>query len=285
MILVADSGSSKTDWILSLPDNKKLTFRTAGINPFFWPEKEIVNLLNTVPEVQTYYRDVTEIYFFGAGCSSPDRREIVSNALSTVFPTAFVNADSDLLGSAFATCGNSQGLTCILGTGSNISFYDGKEIIDGKHGLGYILGDEGSGTFFGKKLISGFMYGLMPEEIHQAFDDAYHLTKEDVIENLYQKPSPNFYLASFAKFMSDHYDHPYIKELLYQGFQEFVRTNIYSYPDYSRYPCHFVGSLAFHFQEVLRAVCHDNQVRVGKILKHPIDDLFEYILLRETRNV
>jgi len=284
MILVADSGSSKTDWILSLPENKKITFRTAGINPFFWPEKEIVKLLNTVPEVQTYHKQVTEIYFFGAGCSSPDRREIISNALSTVFPGAFVNADSDLLGSAYATCGSSSGLTCILGTGSNISFYNGQEIIDGKHGLGYILGDEGSGTFFGKKLISGFLYGLMPEDLHQAFEETYQLTKEDVIQNLYQKPSPNFYLAAFSKFMSNHYQHPYIKELLYQGFQEFVKTNIQSYPDFQKHTCHFVGSLAFHFQEELRTVCQDNNVIVGKILKHPIDDLFQYILLRETNN-
>lgn len=284
MILVADSGSSKTDWILSLPENKKITFRTAGINPFFWPEKEIVKLLNTVPEVQTYHKQVTEIYFFGAGCSSPDRREIISNALSSVFPLAFVNADSDLLGSAYATCGSSSGLTCILGTGSNISFYNGHEIIDGKHGLGYILGDEGSGTFFGKKLISGFLYGLMPEDLHRAFEESYQLTKEDVIQNLYQKPSPNFYLAAFSKFMSNNYEHPYIKELLYQGFQEFVKTNIQSYPDFSKHTCHFVGSLAFHFQEELRKVCQDNDVIVGKILKHPIDDLFEYILLRETNN-
>lgn len=284
MILVADSGSSKTDWILSLPDNKKLTFRTAGINPFFWPEKEIIKLLNTVPEVQMHHRQVSEIYFFGAGCSSPDRREIISNALSAVFPAAFVNADSDLLGSAYATCGTSQGLTCILGTGSNISFYNGHEIIDGKHGLGYILGDEGSGTFFGKKLITGFMYGLMPQDLHDAFGEAYKLTKEEVIHNLYQKPSPNYYLASFSKFMSDHLEHPYIQELLYQGFQEFVETNIQSYPDFARYSCHFVGSLAFHFQEVLRRVCTDNGVTVGKILKHPIDDLFEFILQRETKN-
>ncbi|HEY1010107.1 MAG TPA: N-acetylglucosamine kinase [Sphingobacteriaceae bacterium] len=284
MILVADSGSSKTDWILSLREDEKLQFRTSGINPFFLTEKEIIRLLQGVPEIQTNNAEVSEIYFFGAGCSSPDRREIISNALSAVFPSAFVNAESDLVGSAYATCGNTKGLTCILGTGSNISFYDGEEVMNGKHGLGYILGDEGSGTYFGKKLITEFLYGLMPDELRKAFTERYELTKEDVIQSLYQKPAPNFYLASFTKFMSEQINHLFIRELLYQGFNEFIRTNIQSYPDYAKYQCHFVGSIAFHFQDILRKACNDNNVAVGKILKQPIDELYKFILLREIKN-
>lgn len=284
MILVADSGSSKTDWILSLPQENQIKFRTSGINPFFLTEKEIIKLLQSVPEIQTYYREVNEIYFFGAGCSSPDRREIISNALSAVFPSAFVSAESDLLGSAYATCGSSKGFTCILGTGSNISYYNGEEVVNGKHGLGYILGDEGSGTYFGKKLITEYLYGLMPESLRHSFTETYKLSKEEVILNLYQKPAPNFYLASFTHFMSVHLDHPFIQELLYQGFKEFIKTNIQSYPDYSKYQCHFVGSIAFHFSDILRHVCSENSVSVGKILKQPIDELYKFILARETKS-
>src|SRR4051812_11174218 len=151
MILVADSGSSKTDWLLSQPGQAAREFRTPGLNPYFLTEKEIVKVLqDKAADLLACSIDITEIYFFGAGCSSPDRHEIVSNALSTVFQKAtYISVDSDLLGSAYATCGHEKGLCCVLGTGSNISFFDGEDIHAGKHGLGFILGDEGSGTWFG----------------------------------------------------------------------------------------------------------------------------------------
>jgi glucosamine kinase len=170
MILVADSGSTKTDWLLKQPGKDATAFRTPGLNPYFLSEKEIVKILqDQAPELVAFGAEIKEIYFFGAGCSSPDRHEIVSNALSVFFSKAYISVDSDLLGSAYATCGHEKGLCCVLGTGSNISFFDGEEIHSGKHGLGFILGDEGSGTWFGKALITDYLYGLMPEEIHNLF--------------------------------------------------------------------------------------------------------------------
>src|ERR1700749_15869 len=181
MILVADSGSSKTDWLLALPQQETKLFKTAGLNPYFLTKKEIVKILQEqAADMIALANDITEIYFFGAGCSSPDRHEIVYNAISQLFPKAFVSINSDLLGSAYATCGHEKGLCCVLGTGSNISFFDGEEIHAGKHGLGFVLGDEGSGTAFGKALVTDFLYGNMPHDIHTLFNEEYHLDKETV---------------------------------------------------------------------------------------------------------
>src|ERR1700744_6386061 len=210
MILVADSGSSKTDWLLALPQQETKLFKTAGLNPYFLTEKEITKILQEqAGEMIAYANEVTEIYFFGAGCSSPDRHEIVSNAISQLFPKAFVSIDSDLLGSAYATCGHEKGLCCVLGTGSNISFFDGEEIHAGKHGLGFVLGDEGAGTWFGKTLITDFLYGNMPHNISVKFNEDYHLDREVVIKNVYQKPAANTYLASFSRFLGEIRDTEY----------------------------------------------------------------------------
>ena len=285
MLLVADSGSTKADWILTRPDNQTIHFRTKGINPFFLTEKDIIQIFQHTPEIQPYVDQVREIYFFGAGCSSPDRREIISNALSKVFRNAFVSVDVDIIASVYATCGSSPGICCILGTGSNISYFDGNKIHDSKHGLGYILGDEGSGTFFGRKLLTSFLYGTMSQELSASFKEKFHVDKELVIKRIYQEGSPNSFLASFAPFMSEHIDHPFITDLLRSGFEEFVETNIKSYPDYDKQICHFVGSIAFHFKEILIEVCKLNGIHVGKILKHPIDELSRFIHNNGVKNL
>ena len=279
MILVADSGSSKTDWLLAVPQQEPQQFRTAGLNPYFLTEKEIVKILQDQASALTAYADdIAEIYFFGAGCSSPDRHEIVSNAISQLFPKAFISIDSDLLGSAYATCGHEKGLCRVLGTGSNISFFDGEDIHAGKHGLGFVLGDEGSGTWFGKALITDFLYGSMPADINTKFDEAYHLDRETVIINVYQKPGANSYLASFAKFLSEIRETEYAQNLLNSGLLEFIETNIKSYPQYNRYKCNFVGSIAYVFADELNALCKANGVRTGKIIKQPIHDLLQFIV-------
>jgi glucosamine kinase len=282
MILVADSGSTKTDWLLKQPGKDATAFRTPGLNPYFLSEKEIVKILqDQAPELVAFGAEVKEVYFFGAGCSSPDRHEIVSNALSVFFSKAYISVDSDLLGSAYATCGHEKGLCCVLGTGSNISFFDGEEIHSGKHGLGFILGDEGSGTWFGKALITDYLYGLMPEEIHNLFKNTYELTKEEVIQNVYQKPSPNSYLASFARFFNIIRKTEYGKALVNRGLQDFIDTNIKSYPEYHSFKSHFVGSIAFVFEEELKALAKTQDIHIGKIIKQPINDLLAFILSRE----
>src|ERR1700733_13114842 len=282
MILVADSGSSKTDWLLAVPEQEPLQFKTGGLNPYFLSEKEMVKILQDQgADLIAHTAEITEIYFFGAGCSSPDRHEVVSNALSQLFPKSYISVDSDLLGSAYATCGHEKGFCCVLGTGSNISYFDGEDIHAGQHGLGYVLGDEGSGTWFGKALITDFLYGNMPEEIGLKFDEEYHLDKEIVIKNVYQTPNPNSYLASFSKFLSGIRQSDYAQNLLHKGLIEFIETNIKSYPQYHRYKCHFVGSIAYVFADELKAVCKENGIHIGKIIQQPIHDLMAFILSRD----
>ncbi|WP_129714389.1 N-acetylglucosamine kinase [Pedobacter sp. SYP-B3415] len=284
MILVADSGSSKTDWMAYTPE-KTLHFSTQGINPYFLTEQDIFRIVSRNKEFEPYADLVKEIYFFGAGCSSPDKHEVVSNGLSAYFTKAFVSVEHDLMGSVYATCGDSEGLTCILGTGSNITYFDGTRLSDGRHGLGYILGDEGSGTYFGKKMLQGYFYKRMPGPLLKAFEETFAIKKEEVITSVYQKPFPNTYLAGFSRFMIKHYDHPFIRKTLRDGFQEFIDTNIRDYDGYDRMPVHFVGSISYYYREMLTETCNANGITVGKILQKPINELFAYILKRESIQV
>lgn len=283
MILVADSGSSRSDWMLALPDSKPLSFTTKGLNPFFVNEKDIERVLQNVPEIIPYADEVSEVYFFGSGCSSPDRREIVSNALSRLFINAFIDVEIDLVGSAYATCGTRKGYIATLGTGSDITFFDGENILPSRQGIGYVLGDEGSGVWYGKQLLTDYLYGRMPEELAVRFGEKYRVSKESVIKNVYHKPMPNTYLASFAPFISENITHPYMDELLQKGFGEYIESNILPYADYMEYVCHFVGSIAFHFEKHLRLVSDRYGVQVGMVLKSPIERLFDFVFQREKK--
>lgn len=284
MILVVDSGSYKSDWMLHPDGEEVLLFRTKGVNPFFSTEKEIIRVVQQLQGIKPYIDQVTEIYYFGSGCSSPDRREIISNSLSAVFPAAFISVDNDVIGSAYATCGTTAGFVITLGTGSNISFFDGEVVQPSKQGLGYILGDIGSGAWFGKKLVTSFLYESMPEDLSVQFGKRFKVDKQTVLDHVYQRKTPNVYLASFAPFLSDYKNHPFISALLYQGFERFVETNIGLYPDYKEHVCHFVGSIAYHFEEELRTVCKPYGIQIGKVIKQPIQDLYQYILARESIN-
>lgn len=285
MILVADSGSSSSDWMLNVPDGPPLMFKTKGLNPFFVSEKEIERVMKDVTVIIPYIEEIREVYFFGAGCITPDRREIVSNALSNMFPSAFISVESDLLGAAYATCGNQKGVVCTLGTGSDISFYDGEDLMPSLHGNGYVLGDEGSGSWFGKRLITSYLYGTMPRDLAKIFGEKYRLTKDIVIKNVYQKDRPNTYLASFAPFLLEYRTHPFVDKLLTDGFDEFVRTNIMTYPNFWEHKCNFVGHISYNFDLHLRNVCGLHGIQVGKILASPIEDIFHYVILRETSNL
>lgn len=239
--------------------------------------------MKDVPEILPYASEIHEVYFFGAGCITPDRREIVSNALSEIFPTAFVSVECDLLGCAYATFGVEKGYICTIGTGSDIGFYDGEMLRPSVHGIGYVLGDEGSGAWFGKQMITSFLYEKMPKDLSKKFEEKYKLNKEIVIKNVYQRDRPNAYLASFAGFMTENIMHPFIDNLLRNGFDEFVRTNIMTHADYWDYRVNFVGSIAYHFDMQLRDVCEVHGINIGTILKSPMEQLFHYVVDRETK--
>ncbi len=283
MILVADSGSSKTDW-MAYSQSQTLSFHTQGINPYFLNAQDISKILAKNNDLAAIANDVKEIYFFGAGCLTPDKHEVVSNGLSSFFKNAFVSVDHDLKGSAYATCGDRPGLACILGTGSNIAYYDGKNVFTGQHGLGYILGDEGSGTYFGKKILVAYLHKTMPTELREAFKNTFQVTKDIAIENVYQKPFPNSYLANFSKFMMQFRQHEFIQKVLRDGFQEFIDTNVRDYKNYENIDCNFVGSISYYYQDELRSVFTANNLKIGKILQKPIEGIFEHILKREGIN-
>jgi glucosamine kinase len=280
MILVADSGSSKTDW-LGYNSGERFSFSTQGINPYFLNAQDIARILSKIPMIDTIAKEVKEIYFYGSGCSSPDKHEVISNGLSLVFTKAFISVENDLIGSAYATCGDKKGLICILGTGSNVSYFDGTSTFDSNYGLGYILGDEGSGTFFGRKMITSYLYKQMPEELRTKFAKEFDADRETVITNVYQKPLPNTYLAGFSRFMFDNKEHPFIRKVLVDGFQEFIDINIKDFKDYQTLACHFVGSIAFYYQDILKEVGEKNGLHIGKILQKPIEGIYKYILNKE----
>jgi glucosamine kinase len=280
MILVADSGSSKTDW-MGYSSGKRIEFSTQGINPYFLNAQDIFRIFSKMKELEDMAPEVREIYFFGSGCSSPDKHEVISNGLSLFFTKAFISVENDLIGSAYATCGDKKGITCILGTGSNVSYFDGATLHESNYGLGYILGDEGSGSFFGRKMITSYLYHQMPEELSLQFGQQFKADKETVITNIYQQPFPNTYLAAFSRFMYQHKAHPFIVKILSDGFQEFIDTNIKHFKGYKELDCHFVGSIAFYYQDILREMCAQNDIHVGKILQKPIEGIYKYILKKE----
>lgn len=275
MILVAYSGSSKADWILQ--GQSSTSFQTSGFNPLFLQEKDMVQLLQAQPVIKQYQHQVSEVHFFGAGCVSPDLREGISNALSRVFNHAFICVEQDILGVSYATCGNQEGISCILGTGSNSVHFDGQRLHPSKYGLGYILGDEGSGAYFGKQLIKDFLYGNMPSKLYRSFSDTHQLNKERVIKKIYQEEGPCAYLGSLAPFMSSHIDNPYIQNLLFVGFDAFIKTHVRCFDNYAHYPCHFSGSIAYHFREILSAVCQTNKIQIEQILHRPTEKLAQFI--------
>ncbi len=278
MLLIADSGSTKADWILTDGRTKLMEFNTLGINPTFHDKPFIIGELLKQKEINGYFDKVKIIRFFGAGCSSDNRNNKVKEALQEVFPNAAIYVDHDMLGAAIAACGNKEGLVCILGTGSNIAYWSGIELAETRHGMGYILGDEASGSYFGKKLITSFLYQTMPEELRISFFKEFNTDKEDVIENVYHKPNANVFLAKHARFLSMYAGHPYVLQLISNGFQEFFDTNIAAWPQYKSCPVHFIGSIAFHFRDILAQSANMNNYNIGKIIVKPVDELFDYYI-------
>jgi glucosamine kinase len=276
MILVADSGSTKCDWILIENGSIGEKSSTPGFNPYFCDEAFVLNGLNSNQELVAAKLSVKEVYFYGAGCSSPERNELIRQALNKFFVNSSITVDHDVFASVLATCGDDPGIACILGTGSNSCYFDGKIIHENNYGLGYIMGDEGSGSYFGKKLITHYLYGILPDPIKTAFEARYTMNKEIMIDNVYSRPGANVWLASFAKFMSEHPGDPWVRKTVRKGFDEFFDLYVCGYPNYRELDVHFVGSIAHCFEDILRETGADKEARVGKIVRHPIKGLADY---------
>lgn len=281
MLLIADSGSTKTSWRLA-DDNKKIYhFLTDGLNPYFKSHGEIVEEIETVLVPQfPQGAKITRIYFYGAGCSSQNKCELVQDALLQCFPGAKATINHDILGAAHAACANTEGIVCILGTGSNSCLYDGQKIVNVIGGLGYILGDEGSGSHLGKNLIEAYLNKELPQELSKAFDNMYHLTKEEIEKRVYEKPQANRFLASFSKFIGEHKQDSYLSKMVEGCFDVFLEKHVCRYPDFAKKQVHFIGSVAYNYAEILRKSALKKGITIGKILPYPVEELMLFHLSR-----
>ena len=277
MILLVDSGSTKSDWLLVEKNGDVVTsFKTMGFNPFFHDSDFIRIELSGNADLLAIADSVTDLYYYGAGCSSTHYREVVHRALTALFPGAEVVVDHDMMAAVYATSGGKPCISCILGTGSNAAYYDGKELHTLNSGLGYILGDEGSGSYFGKKLLAAFLYNQLNPAIQQEMQEELGLSREVILQNVYEKPHANVYLAGFTRFIASHQEEPYFRDMLVTGMKEFLRLHVCCYPAYREVPVHLVGSIAFHFQGAIRAAASELDIQVGQILQSPIRKLLEY---------
>jgi len=266
-----------------LSDGEKMIarFSTIGFNPYFHTSDFIYNTLSSDSELSAFMDVADEVRYFGAGCSSPEKNKIVEDGLKRFFTKARIYVDHDLMACAYATCGDSEGIACIIGTGSNSCYYDGKKVHEKNYGLGFILGDEGSGSYYGKKLVTSFLYGVMPEPISKAFYDNYRLDKNTVVRHVYNEPNANVWLASLSRFLSDFRNEPWIHDLIIKGMHDFIDLYVIHYENYKKIPVHFVGSLAYVFSEELKEVASSREIQIGKIIKQPIDDLMNYFLSKK----
>lgn len=279
MILIADGGSTKSSWCLVDKNGvKKAYFSTEGYNPYFTDSQAIINSLDSNLPEDLYRGLVEKVFYYGAGCSTPSKNEIVEIAMRSVFKNADVFVGHDLLAAARALLANKAGFGAILGTGTNTCLYDGNNISQNIDSLGYFLGDEGSGSFIGRRLLRDYMRRFLPKDLHHNFDKKFGLSNEDILDALYNKPLPNRFLASFAKFVNENLEMDYCKEIVTEGFTAFFENLVSKYPNYKDYSFNCVGSVGYNFRDILEEVAAEYGMQVGKIIRAPIDDLVQYHL-------
>lgn len=270
-ILIADSGFTKTDWRLIQSDGSIEQARTPGINPYYQTQEE---MLTVIKDLYDQIPDkVDEIYYYGTGCSSGTNRKKIADLLAKYYPSAVIDVNHDLLAAARSLCGEEAGIACILGTGTNSCLYDGVKITQNVPSLGWAIADEGGGTYLGKTLVTDYYRKDMPADLRKVFKDNFGLTKDNFLTYIYQEPMPGRFLASFAKFIGQHINEPYMHQLVARGFEIFITKNIMKYEDYDQVPVHFTGSIAFYFSNVLRQVAQEKGIYVKHISEFPIAGL------------
>ncbi len=273
--LIADSGATKAEWCL-LKNGRKKTLFTQGISPYFLNTEQIYQLLEKELKPRLRKEEIHEIYYYGTGCANPLNARSVKKALSKSFSGAKVEVTHDLMGAARALCGRDKGVACILGTGANSCYYNGKKILKNSPGLGYVLGDEGSGAYLGKKVIQYYLYGTFDDELRGRFDLTYTTNASEILENVYKKPLPNRYLAGFARFLADNRGHYMIENIIEDGLNDFFFTHLCKYREAWSLPIHFAGSIAFGFKDVLQQLCNSYEFELGRVMKNPMEGLIEY---------
>jgi len=280
MVLIVDSGSTKSDWVLLKGANDRELFKTMGFNPYFHNETIISNAIKQNEDLFRYTDQIEQVFYYGAGASNEDLKSIVRRALKKVFTKAEVMVDHDLVACAYATYTGVPAISCILGTGSNSCHFDGETVTEEVPALAYILGDEGSGSYFGKKLLSAFLYKHLPKAISDDLEKKFVLNKDVIMENVYMMPHANVYLASFMRFIAEHKEDPWVDETVYMGLNEFIRVHVCCFKDHQEVPVHFIGSVGYFFRDQLERAAKEYGITLGTVTRKPIDGLVDYHLER-----
>jgi N-acetylglucosamine kinase-like BadF-type ATPase len=277
MILIADGGSTKADWI-ALDENKNELFRvrTEGLNPAVVPVKVLKERVLSKSEFSENLEKVSQVFFYGAGCGTDVAIKILKDLFEELFSNAEVIVEEDMLAAVYAATGSDPAIVCILGTGSNSCYYDGKEMHMSTVSLGYMIMDEASGNYFGKKLLQDYFYKTMPENIAAKFGEEYNLEADEVKKNLYREPNPNTYLANFASFMFQFKDSEYILNLMEFGFEEFFQKRVIPYNQDKSTPIYFIGSIAHYFYDILEKVANKYELNLAAAIQRPIDNMITY---------
>lgn len=277
MILIADSGSTKTDWCVVENGEFLQQIFTKGTNPFFQSEEEISNEIATtlLPRLKSDEPDA--VYFYGAGCGFPDKIATMRRAIAQHLKVkGEIEVNTDMLAAARGLCGHTPGIACIMGTGSNSCYYNGQDIVANVSPLGFILGDEGSGAYLGKLLVGDLLKNQMTPGLKEKFLKQFDLTPADIIDRVYRQPFPNRFLASLSPFLAQNMDEPCVHNLVLNSFKAFLKRNVMQYDGYQHEKVHFIGSVAFHYKEVLIKAAYETGIQVGNIIKSPMEGLIKY---------
>ena len=283
MKLLVDSGSTKADWI-AIDDNGKVLFTTQslGLNPEVLDEAEIIHRLDDKFDISHNKDKATHLFFYGAGCGTDRMKNFLTKVFQEYFTKAVISVHEDTYAAVYATTPkDEEAIVCILGTGSNCSYFDGKVLHQKVQSLGYIAMDDCSGNRFGRHLLRGYSFNKMPKQLAQEFQEEYNLDPDYIKHNLYKEPNPNAYLATFAKFLIKHKDTEFCKKYIYSEMEEFVDNYILQFDNYKDIPVHFVGSIAFYLKDELTEVLNKHGIKIGNVLRRPIDGLIAYHVLNK----
>lgn len=274
-ILLADSGATKTEWRL-IGNVSQPSFFTSGLSPYHMESALMVDLLKKEFPDSIYEKPINSVFFYGTGCKTNPKANIVKKALSSIFPDSNIHVTHDLMGAAIALCGNKPGIACILGTGSNSCEFNGKKITFNSPGLGFILGDEGSGAYMGRKVITHYLYQQFDKILTDSFEEQFKTNKDEILHKVYKEPYPNRYLASFAVFLSAHRGHYIIENIIEDSIRSFFDQHIVRYKSRVTSKVNFVGSISFHFKDKIVELCEAYGFESGEVIKQPMSGLAKY---------
>ena len=276
MILIADGGSTKADWILL--DNSGevvLRTRTEGLNPAVFPGDLLKERIEENEDFQFHKEEITKVYFYGAGCGTKEPTALLKSIFESFFINAKVEVKEDTYAATYAVT-TKPGIVCILGTGSNSSYFDGKSVVNGVPSLGYILMDEASGNYFGKRIIRDYFYKRMPKSVEKMFEEQFDVDPDVIKRRVYKENNPNTYLARFAEFVLRNKRNSYSQKVLEKGINIFFKTRILTFDEVENVPVHFVGSIAYFAKDVIEKIAKKHNVTLGNIVRRPIDGLIDY---------